>query len=283
MAKKDKNMASLVKKSFKKLAKEVALLTLDVSYKAQTGHIGSALSVSDLLTVLYFDFLRIKKQSLRSKTRDRFILSKGHAAAALYSVLYKKKILTKQMLYSFGQNTQGLCEHPVLGDPGIEMSSGSLGHGIGFGIGVALGQKKLNQNAKTVVLISDGECGEGSIWEAALLAPRLKLNNLIVIVDYNKWQCFGKSDEISNLEPLTIKWKAFGWNVLEVNGHNLLNISHVFQKANKEKKKPTVIVAHTISGNGILSIKDKLIGHYKIFTEEEYLQAKKELEVRYKI
>ncbi len=269
-------MDNISVEKLKSLAKEVRLLTLDISYKGQTGHVGSALSISDILTVLYFSKLHIKKSILSSNKRDRFILSKGHAAAALYAVLYKKSILSEKILLSFCQDN-GLCEHPEIKDPGIEMSAGSLGHGLSFGTGIALGQKKLKQKNNTYVLISDGESGEGSIWEAALLVPRLKLDNLTVIIDYNKWQCFGKSNEISNLEPFGEKWKSFGWAVAEIDGHNIFQIKKTLYKLPFKKNKPSVIIAHTISGRGISIIEDKLVGHYKVFNEQEYKNAREGL------
>jgi len=226
----------------KEIARKVKLLILEISYKAKTGHVGSCLSISDILTVLFFSKLNIVNTKDPAQKKDIFILSKGHAAAALYVVLYKKRILSKKQLFSFGQDG-GLCEHPEIKDPGIEMSTGSLGQGLGFGLGVALAQRKLGTKNNTFVLISDGECGEGSVWEAALLAPRLKLNNLTVIVDYNKWQCFGKSTEISNLEPFKSKWRSFGWEVKEVNGHDLASLKTIFEKLPFDHTKPSLLIA----------------------------------------
>lgn len=261
----------------KKIAKDIALLTLEISYNGKVGHIGSALSISDILSVLYFKHLNISKSTVNSEKRDRFILSKGHAVAALYAVLYKKGILSKKEFESFGKD-YGLCEHPEIKDPGIEMSTGSLGHGLAFGIGIALGQKIKKIKNKIIVLISDGECDEGSIWESALLAPNLNLDNLTVIVDYNKWQCLGPVSQVVSLESFSDKWKSFGWGVREINGHDLAQIDKVFYSLPFLKNKPSVIIAHTISGKGIKSIENQLIAHYKIFNELEYLEAKKELE-----
>lgn len=261
----------------KKLAKEIALLTLEISYKARTGHVGSALSISDIISVLYFSALKLDLKNLKKNNRDRFILSKGHGAAALYSTLFKKGVLTSKELYSFGQE-MGLLEHPIISDNGIEMTTGSLGHGPAFGIGIAHGLKMQKINNKVYVLISDGECGEGSVWEAALLAPRLKLDNLVYILDYNGWQCFGKTEEVTQLLPLRDKWSSFGWEVMEVEGHDLEALKKVFEKIPKKKNKPTIIIANTKSGKGVSAIENQLIGHYKVFTEEEYLVARKELE-----
>lgn len=258
----------------KKLSKDIALLTLEISYKAQTGHVGSCLSIADLLTVLYFTKLNINKHNLTDNTRDRFILSKGHAAAVLYATLYKKGILSKKELYSFGHDEKGLCEHPEIEQKGVEMTTGSLGHGLAFGAGIALGLRNQQIKGNVYTLLSDGECGEGSVWEAALLCSRLKLSNLMAIVDYNKWQCFGKSDEISNLSPLDKKWKEFGWEVQVIDGHDIKQIMGAFKSFPLKKDKPTVLIAHTISGKGIASIENLLLGHYKVFTKEEYKKIK---------
>lgn len=261
----------------KRFAQEVALLTLEISYKGRVGHIGSALSISDILSVLYLKHLKISKKNLNSEKRDRFILSKGHAVASLYAALHKKGILSKKEIDSFGKD-YGLCEHPEIKDPGIEMTTGSLGHGLAFGIGIALGQKKNKLKNKTFVLISDGESDEGSIWEAALLAPNLNLDNLTVIVDYNKWQCFGPVSQVVNLEPFSDKWKSFGWEVKEIDGHDLEQIDETFSLLPFSKKRPSVILAHTVSGKGIKQIENQLVGHYKVFNEEEYLNVRKEIE-----
>lgn len=254
-------------RQLKKIAKEIALLTLDISYKGKVGHIGSALSISDLMTVLYFSCLGKK---------DRFILSKGHAAAALYTVLYKKGILNKKTLFSFAQDG-GLCEHPLIQTPGVEMTTGSLGHGLAFGIGVALGLKKLGEKAQVYVLISDGECNEGSIWEAALLAPKLRLDNLTVILDYNGWQCFGKIEEVINLEPLDKKWQAFGWATLNIDGHNITQIKSALKSIALKKGQPNIIIAKTIIGKGVSLIENNQLGHHQILNQQQYLQAKKEI------
>ena len=244
------------------------MLTLDISFKAKTGHVGSALSIKDILTALYFSVMG---------RGDKFILSKGHAAASLYAALYKKGILSEKELDFFGQDG-GLCEHPEAVTPGVEMTAGSLGHGLAFGVGIAHGQKLLKIKSRTFVLISDGECDEGSIWEAALLAPQLKLDNLVAIVDYNRWQCFGRTKEVINLDPLGDKWSAFGWEVKSVDGHNISDILKIFSRIPFRKGKPSLIIAKTNSGKGIPLIENKLIGHYKVFSEDEYKLAREHLE-----
>lgn len=265
-------------KTMRLLAKQISLLILDISYRAKTGHVGSALSISDILTVLYFSKMSVSLSDINKESRDRFILSKGHAAAALYSVLYKKGILSKKEFFSFGKDKGGLCEHPEIKNRGIEMTSGSLGHGLAFGIGISYGLKLKGKENCVYVLISDGECGEGSVWEAALLASRLKLDNLTVILDYNKWQCFGSTNDITLLEPLKAKWEAFGWKVIEIDGHNIESLKSTLEKIPFHSNKPNLIIAHTVSGRGISLIENKLIGHYKVFTKQEYLSSRKELE-----
>ncbi len=254
-------------KDLRKLSKEIVLLTLEISYQGQVGHLGSALSISDLLTALYFSHL---------KSHDRFILSKGHAAAALYSVLYKKGILKKKELSSFGQDG-GFCEHPLIQTSGVEMTAGSLGHGLAFGLGLALGIKKKDLSSQVFVLISDGECNEGSIWEAALLAAQLNLVNLTVILDYNGWQCFGSVNQVINLEPLDKKWQAFGWQTLNIDGHNLTRIKSALKSLPLKRGQPSIIIAKTIMGRGISLIENNQLGHHKVLDKNEYLQAKKEL------
>lgn len=252
-----------------KIAKEIALLTFDISYRAKVGHVGSSLSICDILTVLYFSTMKVG--------HDKFILSKGHAAASLYATLYKRGILSLKELDSFGLDS-GLCEHPEVKTPGVEMTSGSLGHGLGFAVGTAYAQKLHKKNDRTFVLVSDGECDEGSIWEAALLAPKLRLDNLTAIVDYDKWQCFGKIKDVIDLEPFEDKWRAFGWEVRNVNGHKVAELSKTLSNTPFKKNKPNLIIAQTISGKGIPAIENQLIGHYKVFNEEEYQTSRKHLE-----
>lgn len=275
-------MKKLSKKDLNKLQEFSFLVKegiLDISYRAKTGHIGSALSIADLVAVLYAIRMNISRSTIQSNTRDRFILSKGHAAAALYAALYYKKILTKKEFLSFGHEEGGLCEHPEIWDPGVEMSAGSLGHGLSFAVGIALGMKRLRIQNTVFVLISDGECGEGSIWEAAQLAATLKLDNLVVIVDFNNWQCFGRSTQILALEPFQQKWEAFGFAARTINGHNLTEIVDAYQAVPFRKQKPSIIIARTISGKGVRLFEDQISAHYKVLNEAEYLEAKLEIQV----
>lgn len=253
--------------ALKELSRQIAQMVLEISYRAKAMHVGSSLSVVELLTVLYFS---------RLNSSDRFILSKGHAVAALYAVLHKKGVISKKELFTFGQN-KGLCGHPLTETKGVDMSTGSLGHGLGFGMGIALGFKKQNKKGFVYVLISDGECNEGSVWEAALLAPKLKLDNLVVILDYNNWQCFGRTNDIISAQPMRKKWESFGWEVSEINGHRVQDIQKAFFKLPQKKDCPSIVIAHTIAGKGIPLIEDKQAAHYKVFNSEEYSEAQNQL------
>ncbi|MFH0863467.1 MAG: transketolase [Candidatus Gottesmanbacteria bacterium] len=231
---------------------------------AKAAHIGGALSVVDILTVLYFDILKINPQRLKDPFRDRLIFSKGHAASALYATLAQRGFFSKRMLKTYFANGSKMPGHPVKNCvPGIEVSTGSLGHGLSMGLGIALSAKLDRQKYKTYVIMSEGDCDEGSTWEAAMMASHLYLDNLIAIIDYNKIQAFGKSTEVLNLEPLKDKWQAFGWGVREIDGHNYQEIEKVMKSVPFKKGKPNLIIAHTIKGKGISFMEDKLEWHYR--------------------
>ena len=212
--------------------------------------------------------------------RNRFILSKGHAATSLYVALEYKNIITKKELNSYTKKGSLLEEHPSPKMPGVEAATGSLGHGLSIGCGIALASKILKKNFMTYVLMSDGECNEGSVWEAALFASAKRLNNLCAFVDYNKWQATGRSKDILNLGSLTKKFKQFGWNVIEIDGHNHNLIFKACKVAIKEKHKPTVVIANTVKGKGISFMENDNNWHYRIPTAEEVNMAKKELGVK---
>lgn len=251
---------------------------VESSYRARTGHIGSALSIADLVSVLYFSELRISARTVASNRRDRFILSKGHAAAALYATLHQKKILPDELFRSFAREEGGLCEHPEIRDPGVEMSTGSLGHGLAFGTGIALGLKRQRLDNRVFVLISDGECGEGTIWEAAQLAATHKLDNLTVIIDFNGWQCFGRSTEILALQPFQAKWEAFGFAAKTIDGHTIPEIVRTYGQLPFRKGKPSCIIANTVTGKGVAVLENTIDAHYKVLTDAEYRQAMEELQ-----
>ncbi len=265
--------------NYSQISKEIRKKVLKMIYQSKSAHIGSSLSCVDILTILYFKILKINPQNPLADNRDRFILSKGHAAAALYAVLAEKGFFSEKLLESYCQDGTKLAGHSTKQSvPGVEVSTGSLGHGLSMGAGMAFSAKNDGKDYRIFVLMSDGECQEGSVWEAALFASHHKLDNLIGIVDYNKIQAFGRTNEVLNLEPFKKKWEDFGWSVKEANGHNFSELEDAFSKIPFENKKPSLLIAHTIKGKGISFIEDKLISHYKYFTKEEYEAALKELE-----
>lgn len=265
------------KEKLRKIAKDVRKTILKISYDAQVGHVGSALSVVDILVALYFNILKTNPQHPTHPSRDRFILSKGHAAPALYAVLYKKGYLTKKTLQQYCRDGGLLEEHPTHNVSGIEVSTGSLGHGLSIGTGMALSAKIQDKSHRVFVLISDAELDEGETWSAVLSAAHYSLDNLFVLIDYNKVQALGKVAEILNVEPLAEKFQAFGWNVIEVDGHNISMIIGTVQKTT-QYNRPTVIICHTIRGKGVSFMEHAIQWHYLSPSREHFDKALKELE-----
>lgn len=264
--------------NYNKISKEIRKKILKMMFNSKTSHLSSCLSCVDILTVLYFKILKINPRNQKDRNRDRFLLSKGHAVATLYATLVQRNLLKKNVLNSYCMNGGKLPGHSTYNCvPGIEVSTGSLGHGLSIGVGMALAGKNDHKKYNIFVLISDGECDEGSTWEAALFASHHRLNNLVGIIDYNKLQAFGKTNEVLNIEPLYKKWKDFGWEVKEINGHNFLEIEKVLSKIPFDEDKPSMIIAHTIKGKGVSFIENKIEWHYKNLTEKEYKLALKEL------
>jgi transketolase len=258
------------------IAKEVRRKILEMNAKAKASHSGSALSIVDILVVLYFKVLHINPENPLDPCRDRFILSKGHASSALYVVLSKKGFFPEEYLDEFYIDGGRLPGHLDKNSaPGIEVSAGSLGHGLSLGIGMAIASKLDRLNFKVYVLCGDGELNEGSVWEGILFAGHRKLDNLTLIVDYNKLQAYGRTNEVLNLEPLVSKFKSFHWEVEEIDGHNFEEIEKALTK---KVNKPKAIIAHTIKGKGISFMEDKLEWHYKSPNQEELLKALEELE-----
>ena len=266
--------------SFPALSRTIRKNVLKMVATSKSSHVGSALSIVDILVVLYFKILRIKIPPQKDDNRDRFILSKAHASTALYATLAERGFFPKEMLDKFyldGGTLPGHLKRNI--DLGIEVSSGSLGHGLSIGVGMAISNKHDKKDSKVYVLMSDGECDEGSVWEAALLAGHLKLDNLIAIVDYNKLQSFGRVKEVLDLEPFSKKWESFGWDAKEINGHNFQEISDSLESIPINPGKPRVIIAHTVKGKGVSFMEDRLEWHYKSPNPEQYEAAVKEIDV----
>lgn len=242
-------------------------------------HIGSILSVSDIVAVLYNDIANLDPKEPKKPDRDRIILSKGHAGAAIYAALAEKGFFDTSILkthYQNGSNLSGHVSHK--GVPGVEISTGSLGHGLSIGSGMAYAAKKDNKNHKVFVILGDGENDEGAIWEAALVSHHFKLDNLIAVVDYNKMQSLDFVEKTISLAPLSEKWKAFGWNVIEIDGHNHHELKLAFDIAKKNVGKPSIILANTIKGKGISFMENNILWHYRYpHTGEEYNNSIDEL------
>src|SRR3989344_7130231 len=255
--------------NYVEISKELRKKVVKLKHESQGGHLGSALSCIDILTVLYFKVLNINPKNPLDENRDRFIFSKGHAASALYSVLCQRGFFPESELIECADGSK-IAGHPVKDSfPGIEASTGSLGHGFPMANGLALAAKKDGKQYKVVVLISDGECDEGTTWEAALFAAHHKLDNLTVVIDYNKIQSFGKTDEVMNLDPLGAKWESFGFDVQEIDGHNFDQLEKAFDK---QSDKPKVIICHTIKSKGIKTLENTIESHYHKVTDQEYHQ-----------
>ncbi len=259
------------------LAKKVRIDVLEMTSNAGSGHPGGSMSCVDILVTLYFKILNHKPDYPNGEDRDRFILSKGHAAPALYSVLALRGYISHGDLLglrSFGSILQG---HPNRKLPGVEVSTGSLGQGLSIATGVALSAKMDHKNYYTYVLLGDGECDEGQIWEAAMFASHHKLDNLIAIVDRNKYQIDDLTENVVSLEPFAQKWKSFGWCVFEVDGNNINELLNCFDQIKPILGKPKVIIAHTIKGKGINFMEGCNAYHGKCLTKDECIQACKQL------
>ena len=280
-------MAVLKAKRFKKILmskvenirKTSKILRKNILYMAKIGgsnaaHIGGALSIVDVLASLFSGYFYINKES---EDRDRFILSKGHACLSLYAILYEKGFIKKKDLETFEQSGSDLLGHPVKNKKiGIDFSTGSLGMGLSLATGVAISLQKKNINRNVYVVLGDGECNEGSVWESAMLIPNLKLKNMVAIIDNNNFQQTGSLDEILPNRNITLKWKSFGWNVQEIDGHNIDQIINCFEKV-KVSEKPSLIIAKTIKGKGIRLFENNNNWHHSILTQKLYDSSIEEL------
>ena len=261
------------------MAKKLRRHIITMTATAGSGHPGGSLSAADIVSALFFKIMRYDPRNPRWEDRDRFILSKGHAAPVLYAALAESGYFPVEELNTLrklGSRLQGHADRNLT--PGVEMSSGSLGQGLSFATGTALAARLDHRDYRTYVLLSDGECEEGQTWEAALSAAQFKLDNLTAIIDRNRQQLDGWTRDIMDIEPLAEKWRAFGWHTIEIDGHNLKKILAAVDKAKTIKGKPTIIIAHTIKGKGVSFMENNLDFHGKAPTAEEAERALKELE-----
>jgi len=268
------------KVDYKALATRIRADVLKMVHYGQASHVGSSLSTVDLLAVLYGGVLRVDASRPEWPDRDRFILSKGHACAAVYAVLAERGFFPREWLDSYCQNGAHLFGHITHhGVPGVEASTGSLGHGLSIGCGMALAGKRNSQSYRVFVLLSDGECDEGSTWEAAMFAPHHRLDSLVAIVDYNKIQCTDKVKKVLDLDPLGAKWQAFGWAVREIDGHDFEQIEKALLSIPFKPRQPSCIIAHTVKGKGVSFMENQVAWHFQYPDAEQLRQALNELGV----
>ena len=262
----------------KKIANDVRIGIIEEVYNAQSGHPGGALSVADILTVLYFNEMNIDEKNPDMQNRDRLVLSKGHASPALYSVLANKGFFSKEELKTFRKIDSNLQGHPDKNKvKGVDMTTGSLGQGLSAANGMALAGKLDKLNYRVYCILGDGELEEGQVWEAAMTSHHYKLDNLCVIVDNNNLQIDGKVEEVMNIYPIADKFKSFGFETIQIDGHNITQIIEAFGKAKKVKDRPTAIIAKTVKGKGVSYMENQAGWHGKAPNENEYKRAINEL------
>lgn len=253
---------------------------MEVVYNAKAGHIGGDLSCLNVLTALYAEVLNISPALKDSPLRDRFILSKGHCVESLYVVLESKGFLKPEVLDTLGQFDSILSGHPTIDVEGIEVNSGALGHGLSIGVGMAIAAKMNKESWRTFVLMGDGEQGEGSIYEAAMAGNQYKLDNLVAIIDRNHLQISGNTEDVMAINDITARWGAFGWDVVTMNGDDMQSIVDTFANIDYTNGKPHLIISETTKGKGVSFMENIASWHHGVPTEEQYLQAVKEIEER---
>jgi len=277
---KNKEESNLEKsiQELREIATDIRKDIITMLTESGSGHPGGSLSATDILTVLYFNEMNVDPNNSKWEDRDRFVLSKGHAAPVLYATLAKKGFFPKEELMKLRKIDAMLQGHPDMkGTPGVDMSTGSLGQGFSASCGMAMAAKIDKKDYRVYTLLGDGELQEGLVWEAAMLAAHYKLDNLTAIIDYNGLQIDGKTDAVLSVNPVTDKFKAFGWNVMEMDGHSIEEIIESIAKAKEVKDAPTVIVAKTIKGKGVSFMEDKAEWHGNAPKEDQKAQALKEL------
>ncbi len=267
------------KTELKKLAVQVRKGVIEGTYNAKSGHPGGSLSIADVITYLYFSEMNVNPEKPDCEDRDRFVLSKGHTAPALYAALALRGFFPAELIKTLRKPDSILQGHPSMRyTPGVDMSTGSLGQGISAAVGMALGAKLKGKDFRVYTVLGDGEIEEGQVWEAAMFAGNKKLDNLVAIVDYNKLQIDGSIDEVNSPYPIKEKFEAFGWNVIEICGHCFCEIEEGFEKAKEYKGKPTCIVAETVKGKGVSFMENQCDWHGTAPKADQYEQAMAELD-----
>ncbi len=265
-------------KELQRIAKELRRDVIYMVSRAKSGHVGGSLSAAEIVTALYFSEMKVDPEQPRWAERDRFILSKGHCCPILYAALCRKGYFGREVLDTLREVHSPLQGHPDMRKtPGLDMSSGSLGNGLSIGLGMALASRANEKDYRVYVLMGDGEQEEGAIWEAAMAAAHMKVDNLVGIVDCNKLQLIGRVAEVMDIAPLADKWRAFGWNVVEINGNDMEAVLDALDAVRKVKGKPSVILADTVKGKGVSFMEDQVQWHSKAPNEEEAARAIKEI------
>ncbi|PFO06355.1 transketolase [Bacillus sp. AFS076308] len=261
----------------KRKATEIRMELLKMIYEAGTGHTGGSLSNTDILTVLYYHIMNVDPKNPKWVDRDRYVQSKGHAVESYWAILADKGFFPKEELKTFSQFNTRLIGHPSNKVPGVEMNTGSLGHGLPIAVGMALAAKMDGKPYRVYTLMGDGEQAEGSVWEGAMAASHYKLDNLVAIIDRNRLQITGSTEDVMSLEPFGDKWRAFGWEVVEIDGNDVEQLVNVLEEAPKVTGKPTLIVANTVKGKGISIAENVGKWHHHVPSKEEYALAMEEL------
>ncbi len=260
------------------VARRLRRRMVELSHTARVSHLGSALSCTDILVAAYWNAMRIDPRRPEDPERDRFILSKGHAALALYTVLAERGFFPLHLLERCNQPGGPLAEHPGPScAPGVEAATGSLGHGLPIGLGLALAGRIQGRSHRVYVVMGDGEVNEGSVWEAAMLAPAQGLDRVCAVIDYNRWQATGHSRQVMSLDPLADKWRAFGWSAREVDGHDPQAVADVLRRVPDGSGRPVAVIAHTVKGKGVSFMEDDNNWHYRIPSAEDVKRAREEL------
>jgi transketolase len=261
----------------KKKAAEIRIELLKMIFEAGTGHTGGSLSNTDILTVLYYKIMNVDPSNPSWEDRDRYVQSKGHAVESYWAILADKGFFPKEELKTFSQFNSRLIGHPNNKVPGVEMNTGALGHGLPISVGMALAAKLDGKSYRVYTLMGDGEQAEGSVWEGAMAASQYKLDNLVAIIDRNRLQITGSTEEVMGIEPLGDKWRSFGWEVVEVDGNDIEQLVNVLSSTPKANGKPTMVIANTVKGKGISIAENQVGWHHRVPTKEEYELAIEEL------